>query len=573
MNTAPRKFVLVLHSHLPYVLSHGKWPHGTDWLSECAAETYLPLLEAFDGMVGEGISPKATVGITPVLAEQLAAPGFGDELDGYLAQKRDAAIADGKQFQKTGEKERAVLANYWTETYSDLLTSYNERYGRDIIGGFRKLQDNGHIEIITCAATHGYLPLLGTDENVRAQIRQGVEVYQRHFGRSPKGIWIPECAYRPPYEWSPPIGEEFGPKERRGVDSILSEHGIDYFILDTHLLRGGEPIGAYLDRFGALKSLWQQFEEAYPSKSVQSAKTPLAPYYAGGIVEGQKPVAFFARHPECSLQVWSGEYGYPGDGSYLDFHKKNFPGGHRYWRVTGSGVDLGDKMPYDLSVIEGRLEENAAHFVDLVGEQMDRAGEGEPVVLTAPFDTELFGHWWFEGVRWIRKVLTKMAEREDYSVATGSEALQTVPPREMLSVPEGSWGEGGFHYIWLNDETEWTWSHIYKNEKAFADLVRRAKGNHDIDLRRVMRQLAREVLLLESSDWQFLISTQSARDYAEMRFAHHGDVVKRLLKLSDILLSGKKIEDGDWLFVEECETRDNLFPEIDPDWWLPVETG
>jgi len=571
MATQSRCFALVLHSHLPYVLSHGTWPHGVDWLNEAAAGCYLPLLNAFSRMVDKGVSPKATIGITPVLAEQLADQAFLDEFDGYLRLKIEAAEKDSDYFRQINDPARVRLASFWRGHFASLRTDLNDRYHRDIIGQFRQLQDAGHIEVMTSAATHGYLALLGKDECVRAQVRQGIETYERHFGRPPKGVWIPECAYRPPYRWSAPVGNAIPAYDRLGVDAILSEFGVSYFILDTHLLRGGKAIGAYIDRFEALKALWAQFEKAYPGADQERDLTPLLPYYAGGIRPTQKPVAFLTRHPECSLQVWSGEWGYPGDGNYLDFHKKHFPGGHRYWKVTGSKVDLADKLLYDPEAIDVRLEENADHFVDLVGRALEAAGKGRPGVVCAPFDTELFGHWWFEGPRWIEKVLTKMSRRPDYRPATGAEAIEAIHPEAVLSMPEGSWGEGGYHFIWLNDNTNWTWAHVYDDEAAFCKAVRKHSSNRDNDLQRALRQTARELLLLEASDWQFLISTWAARDYAELRFSYHHETFVRLLALVERLARGEKLSDGDWLFVEECEKKDALFPEIDPRWWLPSE--
>ncbi|HRU23276.1 MAG TPA: DUF1957 domain-containing protein [Candidatus Latescibacteria bacterium] len=568
MPETSRSFVLVLHTHLPYVLSHGKWPHGMDWLNEAAAECYLPLLNAFERMVSRGVSPRVTIGITPVLAEQLADAAFKDDFGGYLRMKVDAAKTDEAYFHKIGDTQREELACYWQMVYRQLIDDF-ENYSRDIIGSFRELQDGGHIEIMTSAATHGYLALLGKDECVRAQVRQGVETYRRHFGRSPRGIWLPECAYRPPYNWTTPVPSEIEPADRLGIDSILSDNGLEYFVLDTHLLRGGKAIGAYIDRFGALKALWEQFEEAYPDAKKERDLSPLLPYYAGGVLPRQKPVAFFTRHPECSLQVWSGEWGYPGDGAYLDFHKKHFPGGHRYWAVTGRRVDLGDKVLYDPAAVEARLEENADHFVDLVGKALDGQGAGNPALVCAPFDTELFGHWWFEGPRWIEKVLTKMAERADYQPATGSDALKAIPPRQILSVPEGSWGEGGYHYIWLNDLNKWTWTHVYDAERTYCALVEELATSTLPEVHRVLKQAARELLLLESSDWQFLISTWSARDYAELRFTHHWETIKRLFGIMERLARRERLEESDWLFVEECEAKDGLFPDIEPRWWMP----
>ncbi len=572
MASQNRFFSFVLHSHLPYVVSHGKWPHGVDWLNEATAETYLPLIEAFDRMADADISARATLSVTPVLAEQLSDPSFLDEFDAYLEMKVEAAQTDEQYFHTTADAERERIAQWWQEWYGKLRADFSDRYQRDVVGQFRRLQDAGHIEIITCAATHGYLALLGRDECVRAQVRTGVETYEKHFGRRPRGIWLPECAYRPPYHWQPPVESPIEPYDRAGVDAIVSEFGIDYFILDTHLLRGGEAIGQYIDRFEALRTLWAQFEKAYPTADEAREIAPMRPYYTAGVKPEQKPTAFFARHPEASLQVWSGEWGYPGDPRYLDFHKKNFPGGHRYWAVTGRRVDLADKVLYNPDLTEARLEENADHFVDLIGKLFADEPTDEPAVICAPFDTELFGHWWFEGPRWIEKVLTKMAARTDYQPATGSNALEAVPPREMLEIPEGSWGEGGYHYIWLNEFTKWTWRHLYEDEQRYVKAAEKWAGaRENNDLQRVLRQAGRELLLAESSDWQFLISTISARDYAELRFTHHHEVFVRLMDLVDRLGAGETLTDGDWLFVEGNEKRDPLFENLDPAAWLPKE--
>jgi len=572
MGSPPRLFTLVLHTHLPYVISHGMWPHGMDWLNEATAESYLPLLNAYTHLVERGISPRATMSITPVLAEQLADESFHEEFDSYLGMKIEAAEKDAGYFRQIADPARERLAYYWRDVYGQLRNDYNGRYGRDLIGQFRKLQDAGHLEIITSAATHGYLALLGSDECVRAQLREGVETYERHFGRPPRGIWLPECAYRPPYRWTPPVGEAIRPYDRLGIDSFLSELGITYFILDTHLLRGGQALGAYIDRFEALKALWERFEKAYPGATeYEREASPLLTYYAGGTGPGQKPVAFLTRHPECSLQVWSGEWGYPGDGNYLDFHKKHFPGGHRYWAVTAAKLDLADKRLYEPAWIDRRLDENADHFVDLVGRVLGAAPQDQPGVVCAPFDTELFGHWWYEGPRWIERILERMSYRPDYQPATGSQAIEGVPPHEVLAIPEGSWGEGGYHYIWLNQWTTWTWQHVYEDEVAFGNVIDRWADDPSSDVQRLLRQAAREMLLLESSDWQFLISTWSARDYAELRFSYHHDVLRRLIGLVEQVGAGQKPTDGDWLFVEECEKKDSLFPDIDPRWWLPAE--
>ncbi len=475
MSTSKPVFTFVLHTHLPYVLAHGTWPHGTDWLNEAAAECYLPLLEVFNKLLVEGIKCKVTIGLTPVLSEQLAHPAFKQVFVEYLNERAEAAQSDIEEFRHTGQSEMAGLAEIWRNYYRHLRALFEERYNRDIPGAFKKLQDAGALEIITCAATHGYLPLLGLEESIAAQLRQGKLTYKKHFGRDPKGIWLPECAYRPGYKWYPPVESDIPARERPGLETALSKENIRYFFVDTDLLKGGEAVDVYLDRFPALRTLWEKMEEA--RSKLPQAEHPRShhrPYWVGADYKSDYPVAVFVRDPETALQVWSGECGYPGDGNYLEFHKKRFPNGHRYWRVTSPKADLADKQIYNPELIDGRLEENAHHFVEILTESLLQSQKTLPVtpILTAPFDTELFGHWWFEGPLWIEKVIRKISQQDKIELMTAGEYLEKFPPDEAISMPEGSWGQGGFHWIWLNDWTKWTWKHLYEDELRMVELVR-----------------------------------------------------------------------------------------------------
>ena len=566
------KLVFVLHSHLPYVISHGKWPHGMDWINEAAAETYIPLLQVFDRLISEGISPKITVGLTPVLSEMLADNVFKNEFIDYIDQKIKAAQADAGEFYRIGDNDRHDIARMWESFYGDIRRYFVETIGRDIPGAFRRLQDGGHIEIMTCAATHGYLPLLGEDTAVQAQVKLGVATYRKHYGRAPRGIWLPECAYRPGYEWTPPIEGFGGPRKRKGVEEFLSENGIEYFIVDAHLLKGGEAVGVYLDRFSALKQLWKNFEDQYKPLDEDTAKTTHKLYYIAS-TEGKAPVTFFTRDPDTGIQVWSGEHGYPGDGYYLDFHKKHFPGGHRYWRVTSAKADLADKLVYDPARVEGRIRENAIHFKNLVRDLCRKEGlpEGHPPLICAPFDAELFGHWWFEGPRWLYAVLKEVAQDPEVEAMTMGEYRDACPAIEVVSLPEGSWGKGGFHWIWLNDWTTWTWRHIYEDERLMQKAAQEYSGRTDEPTVSLLKLLAREMVLLESSDWQFLISTWAARDYAEMRFSNHHADFRKVLELLHKAGNGDRLTTGEQEAVREIAERDNLFEEIDPTWWVKVE--
>ena len=539
-----KSFTLVLHSHIPYVLAHGSWPHGMDWLYEAAAETYLPLLDVFERLAAEGIPARTNVSFTPVLMEQLKDPGFITGFDEYLRMKIEIARRDRDYFDRTGNTALRPLTDFWENWYRKVLEDFHGRCHGDIIDGFRSLQDRGQIEVLTSGATHGYFPLLSRDESVRQQVRQGRHTYRRHFGREPRGFWIPECAYRPGYVWKNPLGDG-EPYARLGVDEVLGQEGLGYFFVDSHLLKGGEAKGVYLDRFPGLKLLWEKFRDAY-KPAEELANDAYSAYLAH-----PSHVPFFARDDISGSQVWSRHMGYPGDGGYLEFHKKHFPGGMRYWKITSGDADLGLKEPYDPASIRERLEGHAGHFVSVLEGTLAGRASGSIVAL---YDTELFGHWWFEGPEWLYHVIKKLS-KSPIAPMTAAGVLDALPPRTVISLPEGSWGQGGFHWIWLNDDTSWIWKKIYRIEQAAAALEPRLAR---LD-RRLLRQFYREKFLLESSDWPFLISTWSARDYAENRAAEH---FERALTLAAWLEDGRALGPAEEALLRTFETEDHLFEEV-----------
>ncbi|MBC8279007.1 MAG: DUF1957 domain-containing protein [FCB group bacterium] len=564
-------FSFILHTHLPYVISHGTWPHGTDWLYEAAAECYIPLLNAFYKLHSEGISPKVTIDLSPVLTEQLADDAFVTGLHTYLEERIEAGKLDLKEFTDTGQPDMLKIAGMWTEYYTGIKKAFIEKYNENIPGAFRKLEEAGALEIITCGATHGYLPLLGTDQAVNAQLRQAKQTHKTHFGRDPQGIWLPECAYRPGYNWKTPVESTIEARDRVGIETFLSKEKIRYFIVDIDLLKGGEGVDVYLDRFPGLKALYERMEAARVKlPESDKPKTHFRPYWVGGEYgDDDLPVAVFVRDPDTALVVWSGAHGYPGDGNYLEFHKKRFPNGHRYWKVTSSKADLADKDLYDPEIVKARLTDNSDHFVSLVEDQLTEAAQNMdvPPFLISPYDTELFGHWWFEGPLWIEQVLRKLHNNDKVQLVTAGEYLENYPPDEAVSLPEGSWGQGGFHWIWLNDDTKWTWIHLYKDEQKMIELVKTSAGLASADFDRVLKQLGRELLLEQASDWQFLISTFSAKDYAETRFAEHHDRFVKIAALADKIVEGDSITTEEWNYLTRVEKSDSIFPEIDPSIW------
>ncbi|MBN1352460.1 DUF1957 domain-containing protein [candidate division KSB1 bacterium] len=568
-------FSFVLHSHLPYVLSHGSWPHGTDWLNEATAETYIPILNCINECIEQGIQPRLTIGISPVLAEQLDDEAFKAGFDAYLQIKIDAALADQKTFKKQRETELFELAHWWETIYRGIRRDFVERYQRDLITEFRRLLNKGYLDIFTCGATHGYFPLLSQDTSIRAQVKMAIKCHQRHFGRKPRGIWLPECAYRPRYAWAPPVDSAIGRRAypRKGVDEFLSENGIEYFFVDSSTLKGGKAIGVYIARFEGLQQLWEQYERAFNPREEDFEKSCYESYQVNSMPETHQPVSIFARDPETGIQVWSGTHGYPGDGWYLDFHKKNFPGGLRYWRVTDSRMDMADKKRYHPEKIDERLFENAAHFVGLIKQKLTQyhqshAGTG---FLAAPFDTELFGHWWFEGIGFIKKVIQRIANDPDIRLATCAEVLDRRHSARLINLPEGSWGEGGYHFIWLNKDTDWTWIQLYTAEMRMQMLARSTNHRQDEKVGKIVRQAARELMLAQASDWQFLITTRSAADYAETRFSKHIADFNRLADMAENYERKKALPPDDWEFLERCQMRDALFPDIDIEWFASVE--
>jgi 1,4-alpha-glucan branching enzyme len=562
------RFSFVLHTHLPYVINHGMWPHGMDWLNECAAESYLPILNALNRLKDEGFHPHLTIGITPVLTEQLRDPTFVNAFLSYVQNKIDSALHDRETFTQWNRPHLIGLTHMWEKFYRHIQTSFVERYKKDIVLGFKELQDQGFIEIITCAATHGYLPLLKTDSNIQAQIAMGVLTYKKHYNRDPIGVWLPECAYRPGYQWKAPVGKDHKAYPRKGVEEILSENGLKYFIIDTHLLLGGEAVGVYAARFKALQMLWEQFKKQYKPEPVIQERYPYDSYLAGSN-RPIEPVAFFTRDPKTSIQLWSAEHGYPGDGWYLEFHKKHFPGGLRYWRITSAKSSLGDKWEYEPDKVASRLDENADHYKGIIkGLLYDHLQKtGHPGIVVAPYDTELFGHWFFEGPEFIYRVLKWCEMDPEIELTTCGAYLQAFPPATVVKLPEGSWGEGQGHWIWLNEWTVWTWEKVYECEEIMIELANQHADTADPNLRKILNQAARETLLLQSSDWQFLISTWSARDYAENRVAEHYNRFKRLANMAKTYANRENVDQGDWTYLGQLEGEDRIFKDIDLSYW------
>ena len=538
-------FTFVLHSHLPYARMAGRWPHGEEWIHEAATETYLPLLAALHDLAAEGTRYRLTISITPVLAEQLADADVLANLESYLEDLHGRAQADVERYERGGDPQRARVAAFYRDRMAWLLDQFRVRFGRDLIGAFRWLQDHGYVEIAASAATHGYLPLFERDSSIYAQIRTGVRTYERHFGRKPESFWLPECAYRPARAGA---GEE-----RPGIEEFLAAQGLTVFFVETHAILGGEPVGrAEGGEIGLYGEVTKRYIVPRTEPGSPTRRTTFQPYWVA-----RPQVAAIGRNVTTGLQVWSASHGYPGDFAYREFHKKDDDSGLHYWRVTGPGVDLGDKALYDPDVAFGRAHDHARHFASLVEEQVReyRRSSGRYGIVSAAYDTELFGHWWFEGVTWLQEVLRNLSRSDAVEMTGAAQFVREHPPAEVVALPEGSWGQQGTHFTWQNPDTEWMWPVINGAQRRMEEIVARHASAPGA-MAAAMAQVARELLLLESSDWPFLVTTGQARAYAELRFSEH---VERFNRLAD------QIEGGaiDETYLADLIERDKLFPDVD----------
>jgi len=545
-------FVLTLHSHLPWVLNHGRWPHGSDWLCEAAVDTYLPLLESFQALERESVAAPVTIGVTPVLANQLASPVFVEELEAFFEQRLEACDAADVELRKT-DPEAAPLVDFWRQRYLRLRHLFR-LVDEDLIAALRALEQKGRIEIIGSAATHGFLPLLTRDESIRLQLAVGVAEHRRLFGRLPKGCWLPECAYRPRGAWAPwPTAPRSG--VRRGIEEHLADAGFDFFFIDAHLAAAGRPLGVYGDPLVGPREVPDGIE---PDR-LQALRSPDRAYRVGPNRSG-RAVAAFVRNPRASMQVWSRHHGYPGDGQYLEFHKIRWPGGLKLWKVTGENVDLGRKGVYDPRAARDQARGHGAHFAWLLGQLSVTESPGPEGVIVAPFDTELFGHWWFEGPDFVGDVYRELSAQRSVRATTGSGHLGAHPARAAIRLPEGTWGANGDFSMWLGPDTAWTWERMWPLEQAFWDVAGDALSRDSA--RPVLAQAARSLLLTQSSDWQFIISTGAVVDYAVRRFTQHCIETERLVAALTPG-SGTSLEEGQAL-AAQLERRDHLFPDILP---------
>ena len=534
-------FAIVLHSHLPYARGAGRWPHGEEWIHEAVLGTYLPLLTTLHDLRAAEVPFRVTIGLTPVLLDQLADRDVIHRTIQYIDDQIRRAETDRRHFQAEGHAHRAELAAFYSQVYRSLGTAFVARFDRDLPAAFADLAATGHAEILTSAATHGYLPLLD-ERTVHLQLATGRRTSRQLLGTEPTGIWLPECAYRP------------------GLETILEEHGFTHFFTDANMLAGtpaarGRMVRSPRERErersgGALAQVALIDRPVVPAPSERS--DVFRPYLVGS-----SDVVAVARHPEVSGQVWSASFGYPGDPQYREFHRKDTRSGLRYWRVTDVTTGLDRKAEYAPHAASERVHAHADHFVSIVRRELaaHRDRTGRDGLLAVTFDSELFGHWWFEGVDWLASVLRRMADGGP-SVTTIAERLVASPPEERMELREGSWGKQNDHSTWVNAGTAWIWQELDRMQRRFADLRPAVSG--DAFRQRALRQATRELLLASASDWPFLVTTGQAADYATERFRSHAQRFHRACELARRGTADDEVE------LRSLEHADDPFPDVDP---------
>ncbi len=509
---------LVLHAHLPFV-RHPEHEASLEenWLFEAITETYVRLFMVLEGLVEDGIDFRLSLSLTPTLATMLLDPLLRER---YLARlDRSIELAQKEGVRTRNQPQFQTLAAMYEQLFLKVRHAFVDWYGGNLVNAFKRFQDLGKVEILACAATHGYLPLLSVNEAaVRAQVRAGVEMYTQLFGGRPQGFWLPECGYYP------------------GLDRILADFGIRYTILETH----GVTHAGVRPTYGVYAPL-----------------------------QCPSGLAAFGRDPDSSKQVWSSTEGYPGDFDYREFYRDigydldldyiqpyihpdgiRIDTGMKYYRITGPNRQ---KEVYVPEWAEMKAEQHAGHYLGgriSQVEHLSRAMDRKPVIV-APYDAELFGHWWWEGPTWIDYLIRKTAlEQTTVKLITLSEYLDEYPENQIAQPSQSSWGAKGFNDVWLNSQNDWIYPHLHAAAETMETLA-----SKPLKSRPAIDQAARELMLAQASDWAFMIKAGAMVQYAASRTRSH------LLRFRELVrqIESGKIDDD---YLARLETQDNIFPQI-----------
>lgn len=515
---------LVLHAHLPFI-RHPEYADflEEDWFFEGVVETYVPLLSCFEQLRSEGVKFRLTMTVTPPLATMLDDGLLRSRLASYIDKRLELLE---KEIKNNRGSHLETLARHYFVGFSNAKDFIFRRHSGNLINSFRSLQDSGHLELITCTATHGFVPLMKNLSAIQSQIHTAARAHEHFFGRRPRGIWLAECGY----------------DER--VESVLVDAGIEYFFVDSHGIMFGDP-------------------------------QPVHGVYAPVVTP--RGVNAFARDAESSKQVWSQKEGYPGDYNYREFYRDlGFDAdfdyikpylhsdgvrrgvGIKYHAITASDVDLGQKKFYDPHKAREKAAEHAGNF--LFNRQLQvrhlRNLTDNPPIVVSPYDAELFGHWWYEGPQFLEFLIRKVAnDQRDIEMIACNDYLDRHPIRQLQQPNPSTWGSEGHNLVWLNGGNSWIYRHQHWAEEKMEELAKQFSHANG-DLRRALNQALRELLLMQSSDWAFILTTGTTVPYATKRFREHLDRFKKITEQ----IEGNRLDMG---FIAFCEERDCIFPHAD----------
>ena len=517
---------ILLHAHLPYV-RHPEHERFLEehWLYEAIVECYLPLLQMARGWSQDGLEAPLTLSFSPTLLAMLRDPLLKERAGRHLAGLVE--LADKEIYRTAWDGPTRELAWMYHRRFVSLRETWLE-CGRDLVGAFGRLQEAGRLDIITSAATHAVLPLLASHTpSVRAQILLARDYYRECFGRDPEGLWLPECAYS------------------EALDPILAEANIRWFVVDTHGLLHARP----RPRYGVF-----------------------APVYT------PNGLAAFGRDFDSAKQVWSRLEGYPGHPEYRDFYrdigfdldwdyvKPYLPApehrgftGVKYQAISGSPEH---KRVYNRAAALRQVAEDAGHFLEGRRQQARRLSGimDQPPLVVAPYDAELFGHWWYEGPEFLDAFVRKtVADPGEIVLTTPGRYLRGHPDHQVAQPGGSSWGQEGYYKVWLNEATQWIYPHLEVAQTRLTELARAHPQANGL-VARALQQAARELLLAQSSDWPFLMHTNTSPGYARRRVTDH---LVRFQHLHRQLSAGQV--DESWL--REVEERDNLFGNVNYEYW------
>lgn len=511
---------LVLHAHLPFVRHTDRADRLEErWLFEALTETYIPLLQVFSHLVQEQIDFRITVSLSPPLISMLADKLLQTRYRNYLDTLSTLAVAEVERTE--GDPLFHASALEYQRRFKSIRHFFDRCEG-NILTEFAQLEQIGKVELITSAATHAFLPYIKTDAALYAQIATAVSVFESHFYHRPTGIWLPECAYTP------------------RVNRFLLEFGIRYFFVDTHAFAAASP------------------------EPVFSSYAPIVTSHG---------IAAFARDEECSRQVWSSETGYPGDYDYREYYRDigydldeayirpfihpegiRINTGFKYFRITG---DDAEKQPYDFQRARDKAAEHAGNFLYNHQRQAEHVHHsmGRVPIITAPYDAELFGHWWYEGPVFLDLLLRKIHyDQSQIATITPSDYLNHYSDFQSCELFFSTWGRDGYGDVWLNTNNDWLYPALHDCEERMRHLA----NSYNLPgppVLRALNQSARELMLAQSSDWAFIMDTKTAVDYAVRRTKHH---INRFRALADMIEAGSIDEH----YLSELEAIDNLFPEV-----------